>query len=120
LISDKKIISALLFLVLFSPLSFRQIFNFSKLDSYKKIFVDTDDFGVSYLQNLEHALNKIERDTLQFEVLNELAYYWHTRRNLSTALEFTEKGLELTSEKQSLECTVSNYPGIYIVTTGKT
>ncbi|MBZ9631277.1 hypothetical protein LB465_10850 [Salegentibacter sp. LM13S] len=83
------------------------------------VFVQTHDFGLSYLRDLEFGLKKIKTDTLKFEVLNDLAYYWHTR-NLSAALEFTEKELELTSEKQPLEWTVSNYPGIYIVTTGKT
>lgn len=97
MIPEKKILIALIFLVPCSPLSYGQIFNFSKTDPYKKVFVETDDFGVSYLQDLEDALDKIERDTLKFEVLNDLAYYWHTR-NLGKALEFTKMGLALTSE----------------------
>lgn len=62
--------------------------------------METDDFDSSYLQILENALDKIETDTIKFAVLNDLAYYWHTR-NLTTALDFTEKGLKLTSQKNN-------------------
>ncbi len=100
MILEKKLFLALFFLVLFCPSIYGQIFDFSKPDPYKKVFVETDDFGLSYLKDLEESLEKIESDTLKFEVLNDLAYYWHTR-NLSTALEFTEKGLALTLEKNN-------------------
>ncbi|MDT0646305.1 histidine kinase dimerization/phosphoacceptor domain -containing protein [Zunongwangia sp. F260] len=100
MILKKQIILAFFSLLLASPLTYGQIFDFSKPDPYKKVFVKTDNFGVSYLQELENALAKIDRDSLKFEVLNDLAYYWHTR-NLGTALEFTKKGLELTSEKNN-------------------
>ena len=100
MILEKKLFLALFFLVLFCPSIYGQIFDFSKPDPYKKVFVETDDFGLSYLKDLEESLEKIESDTLNFEVLNDLAYYWHTR-NLSTTLEFTEKGLALTLEKNN-------------------
>lgn len=91
----------LFFGVLFSTSGFGQIFDFSKTDPYKKVFSETDDFGASYLQILEDALYEIETDSIKFAVLNDLAYYWHTR-NLTTALDFTEKGLKLTSEKNNV------------------
>lgn len=100
MITAKNIIGALFFVALFSLSGYGQIFDFSKPDPYKNVFVETDDFDVSYLQELEDALDKIESDTLQFAVLNDLAYYWHTR-NLTTALDFTKKGLQLTTEKDN-------------------
>ena len=33
-------------------------------------------------------------------MLNDLAYYWHTR-NLGVALDFTQKGLQLTAGKRN-------------------
>ena len=89
------------FAVLLSHSAYGQIFDFGKPDPYQKVFVETDDFDASYLQVLEEALPKLEQDTLKFEVLNDLAYYWHTR-NLITALEFTERGLAITKEKKNL------------------
>lgn len=100
MITGKNIILALFFVALFCSSGNGQIFDFSKPDSYKKVFVETDDFDVSYLQILEDALDKIETDTLKFTVLNDLSYYWHTR-NLITALDFTEKGLKLTTKKNN-------------------
>ncbi|SKB62232.1 Two-component sensor histidine kinase, contains HisKA and HATPase domains [Salegentibacter holothuriorum] len=92
----------MLFVLAFlSPLAYGQIFDFDKPNPYKKIFVETDNFDASYLNELEGALSSIKIDTIKFEVLNDLAYYWHTR-NLSIALKYTEKGLELTSGKNNL------------------
>ncbi len=85
-----------IFIACFSVPGFGQIFHFSQPDPYQKIFVETDDFDTSYLQELEDALKKIKQDTLYYEILNDLAYYWHTR-NLNRALEFTETGLDLTA-----------------------
>jgi two-component sensor histidine kinase len=84
--------------VLSSVLCFGQIMDFTKENPYKKVFAETDDFDDSYLSVLEEALEKIKNDTIRFSILNDLAYYWHTR-NLNTALEFTEKGLALTAAK---------------------
>ncbi|TDN86382.1 two-component sensor histidine kinase [Salegentibacter sp. 24] len=90
----------LFFSVFFRPLSYGQIFDSAKVDPYQKVFVETDNFGFSYLEELEASLSKIQADTLKFEVLNDLAYYWHTR-NLNTALKFTENGLKLSSKKSN-------------------
>lgn len=68
------------------------------LSAYKKVFVETDDFGETYLRDLEHDLEDMEIDTIRFSILNDLAYFWHTR-NLNTALDFTKKGLKLTLDK---------------------
>lgn len=64
---------------------------------YKKVFVDTDNFGPSYLDSLEASYEKVPIDSVKFSILNDLAYYWHTR-NLKESLEWTRKGLELTRD----------------------
>ena len=76
-----------------------QIIDFSKENPYNKVFVDTDNFGASYLDTLENALPYIKTDTIKFSVLNDLAYFWHTR-NLNSALNFTVAGLEITKSKK--------------------
>ncbi len=75
-----------------------QIVDLNNEKPYKKVFVDTDNFGASYLDILEESYPLAKPDSLQFSMLNDLAYYWHTR-NLNTALDFTLKGLELTTSK---------------------
>ena len=88
-------------LLLLSPLiSYGQIIDLTKEDPYTKVFVETDNFGTSYLQILEDAVDNIENDTIKFSVLNDLAYYWHSR-NLLRSLEFTKKGMALTKEKDN-------------------
>ena len=77
---------------------FAQLIDIKKENPYKKVFVETDNFGPSYLDTLEEALGKVKNDTVHFSILNDLAYYWHTR-NLIKALHFTEKGLRLTASK---------------------
>lgn len=72
-----------------------QFIDFDSENPYKKVFVETDNFGASYLDILEDAYQKAKPDSLKFSMLNDLAYYWHTR-NLNTALHFTEEGLKLT------------------------
>ena len=69
--------------------------------SYKKVFVETDQFGAGYLDTLALKLPKIKNDTLYFSVLNDLAYYWHTR-NLDSALKYTVRGLDTTQKKKNL------------------
>ena len=77
-------------LLLLSPLiSYGQIIDLTKEDPYTKVFVETDNFGTSYLQILEDAVDNIENDTIKFSVLNDLAYYWHSR-NLLRSLEFAK------------------------------
>lgn len=75
-----------------------QIFEFGSQHPYKKVFVETDNFGPSYLDSLEQGYTKIKTDSVRFSILNDLAYYWHTR-NLNTAMDFTKKGLRKTAEK---------------------
>ncbi len=79
---------------------FSQIIDLNSDHPYKKVFVETDNFGASYLNILEENLTKIDSDTIQFSILNDLAYYWHTR-NLNKAYSFTKKGLKLTKKKKN-------------------
>lgn len=76
-----------------------QIIDFTSENSYNRVFVDTDNFGISYLDILERSYPQSKIDTIQFNILNDLAYYWHTR-NLTKALDFTKEGLQLTREKK--------------------
>jgi two-component sensor histidine kinase len=71
---------------------FAQIVDLTQPKPYKKVFVDTDNFGVSYLDTLESAYPAIAVDSIRFSILNDLAYYWHTR-NLIKALAITNKAL---------------------------
>lgn len=70
-----------------------QIVRSSNEISYKKVFVETDNFGPSYLRILEDALPFTQPDSLRFSLWNDLAYYWHTR-NLDSALTHTREGLK--------------------------
>ena len=94
-----KLILFYLFAMLNHSFCFGQIIDFNEENPYKKVFVDTDNFGASYLQILEDALPYAENDTLKFSILNDLGYYWHTR-NLPKALDFTNIGLRLTIAKK--------------------
>ena len=60
--------------------------------------METDNFGSSYLDSLAVNYPRATPDSTKFSMLNDLAYYWHTR-NLNTALAFTRKGLALTASK---------------------
>jgi len=82
-----------------SGLAFAQIIDFDSETPYKKVFVDTDNFGTSYLDILEDSYSMAKPDSQKFSMLNDLAYYWHSR-NLVTALDFAIKGLQLTSDKK--------------------
>ncbi len=79
----------------------QDIIDLNSAEPYKKVFVDTDNFGLSYLDVLEAAYPKIKEDSIKFSVLNDLAYYWHTR-DLEKALSFTKIGLDLTRKKMDL------------------
>lgn len=76
-----------------------QIIDFESENSYNRVFIDTDNFGISYLDILEKSYPHSKSDTIQYNILNDLAYYWHTR-NLTKALVFTKEGLQLTREKK--------------------
>ncbi|MFT6797784.1 MAG: two-component sensor histidine kinase, partial [Maribacter sp.] len=78
-----------------------QLIDSNRLNLYTKVFVETDNFGDSYLEYLEQGFDTVENDSIQFSILNDLAYYWHTR-NLNTALDFTRKGLQLTKAKENV------------------
>ena len=75
-----------------------QFIDFNSENPYKKVFVKSDNFGFSYLDQLQEAFPKATPDSLKFSMLNDLAYYWHTR-NLVKAMKFTQKGLKLTRSK---------------------
>lgn len=93
------LVLVLFFSFLISGNLFAQIVDFNRENSYKKVFVDTDNFGASYLEILEEAYPNATPDSIQFSMLNDLAYYWHTR-DLNTASEFTKIGLQLTRQKK--------------------
>ncbi|MEX0289819.1 MAG: histidine kinase dimerization/phosphoacceptor domain -containing protein [Flavobacteriaceae bacterium] len=77
-----------------------QIVDFNRENPYSKVFVQTDNFGISYLDTLELAYLSARKEDLKFSILNDLAYYWHTR-NLNKAMEYTHEGLALTSKSQN-------------------
>ncbi|MCJ7468445.1 MAG: tetratricopeptide repeat protein [Maribacter sp.] len=80
--------------------SFAQLIDFDSENPYKKVFVATDNFGASYLQILEEGYLKAKTDSLKFSILNDLAYYWHTR-NLVKAMKYTKKGLRMTAKNSN-------------------
>lgn len=80
--------------------------------SYDKVFVDTDNFGVSYLDTLEASYSRMAVDTVRFSMLNDLGYYWHTR-NLLKAKEFNEIGLS-----QAKQCNNALWEGRFQITQG--
>lgn len=90
----KGLISLVILLGNYSTLS-SQIIDFNSEFPYKKVFVATDNFGASYLDTLEIAVGKTTIDTLKFSILNDLAYFWHSR-NLNRAMKYTIDGLKQT------------------------
>ncbi len=79
-----------------------QVVEKNGLFQYKEIFVDSDDFGPEYLEQLENSLTQITADSLmRLRILNDLGYYYHTR-NLNKALEFVTQGLEEATEQDNL------------------
>ncbi|WP_047245022.1 tetratricopeptide repeat-containing sensor histidine kinase [Maribacter thermophilus] len=81
--------------------SYGQIVDLKSKHPYTKVFVETDNFGASYLDTLEQNYSKVKKDSIRFSMLNDLGYYWHTR-NLNKALAFTEVGLEYTAQTDTL------------------
>lgn len=89
--SMKRIYILLIFLI--PNLVFAQIVKKNGLFHYKKVFVESDDFGPEYLEELENSLIKITDDSLvRLQILNDLGYYYHTR-NLNKALKLINQGL---------------------------
>jgi two-component sensor histidine kinase len=80
--------------------SFGQLIDFDSENPYKKVFVETDNFGASYLEILEEAYPKAKTDSLKFLIFNDLAYYWHTR-NLVKAMKYTKEGLRMTANNSN-------------------
>jgi two-component sensor histidine kinase/predicted Zn-dependent protease len=76
------------------PAGDSRIVDFDREPVYLKVFVDTDNFGPSYLDSLEAAYLRVDIDTIKFEILNDLAYYWHTR-SLNKSLGLATDGLEM-------------------------
>ena len=77
----------------------QNLYDINRSPAYKRVFVDTDNFGLSYLEDLERIYPRVSVDSVRYAVLNDLAYYWHTR-DLNKSLEFTKEGLELTRGNQ--------------------
>jgi len=96
-----KAVCFCVFSILNCGFSFAQFVDFSSENPYKKVFVDTDNFGPSYLDILEDAYPKAKDDSMRFSILNDLAYYTHTR-NLIKAMDFTKMGLRRTSSKKNI------------------
>jgi two-component sensor histidine kinase len=99
LIFFKALIFAIVY-IFCGSFCYGQIVDLNNENSYKKVFVDTDNFGASYLDTLGLSYKKVKNDEIQFSMLNDLAYYWHTR-NLLVALKFTKEGLKLTSSSEN-------------------
>ncbi|MBT8222843.1 MAG: ATP-binding protein [Eudoraea sp.] len=93
--TNRVLVTALIFaltLVGNSPLH-GQIITYNPEVSYNKVFVDTDNFGTSYLDTLALGYTTVRSEQTQMEILNDLAYYWHTR-NLNRSRDYTLQGLE--------------------------
>lgn len=67
---------------------------------YLRVFVETDDFDASYLDQLEEGYPLIKVDSLKFSALNDLAYYTHTR-DLKKSLDLARTGLEMAKESNN-------------------
>lgn len=72
--------------------AFAQLDNGGGSIQYLRIFEETDDFGMEYLDVLEGSLENVKNDTLRFKIINDLGYHYHTR-NLQKALEIINQGL---------------------------
>ncbi len=97
-----KAVCVVLCSLLNANLVFSQIITNESENSYRRVFVDTDNFGLSYLDTLENAYKEADTDSVKFSMLNDLGYYWHTR-NLIKALDFNRQGLALAvNSKDSL------------------
>ena len=79
----------------------QKLIDFNREGIYTKVFVETDNFGASYLAELEKHYPQIKVDSIRFSVLNDLAYFWHTR-DLDKALGFAQQGLEDAVSQESL------------------
>lgn len=92
-----NLIFIFLLLIFFPIFCFGQIVDFNRTPVYLSVFDQTDNFDTSYLTILEKSFYQAKEDTLRLALINDLAYYWHTR-NLDKALGFTYQGLALASQ----------------------
>ncbi|MEO9033717.1 MAG: hypothetical protein ABI285_10785 [Ginsengibacter sp.] len=70
-----------------------QFLDYSKDPAYQTVFVATDNFDSSYLNQLEKAYETAAPDSLKLAIGNDMAYYWHTR-NLDKANKLAHKVLD--------------------------
>ena len=96
----KSVLRLILLLLTAAPFISRQvsaqIYDPDRAAPYQRVFVETDEFGIHYLDTLEKYWDQPEEE-IRFAMLNDLAYYWHTR-NLLTSMQWTKKGLEITKD----------------------
>jgi two-component sensor histidine kinase/Tfp pilus assembly protein PilF len=98
---------------LISTLGFAQIESENRFFQYHEVFVETDDFGSEYLDDLEIAIAKIPKDApVRLKIINDLGYYYHTR-NLNKALKIIQEGI-----KESIEKNQSYWVGKLLVSKG--
>ncbi|SIR25021.1 tetratricopeptide repeat protein [Maribacter ulvicola] len=100
-IAHLNIFQLILLWLLGSSLTYGQIVDLKEPNPYKKVFIETDNFGSSYLDTLAHHYRNMKTDSIKYSMLNDLSYYWHTR-NLNTALDYTKEGLAITAPADSL------------------
>ena len=97
--SSRNLSLLILLIILISRVEFiagqNKLVDESREVPYQRVFVDTDNFGASYLDTLKHYYPRVESPTLRYNILNDLAYYTHTR-DLDRALDFATSGLEMT------------------------
>lgn len=74
-----------------------QLIDLDRKPPYLPVFEQTDRFDTTYLTVLESAFYRVKDDTVRLALINDLAYYWHTR-NLHKAMTFTQQGLGLATE----------------------
>ncbi|NAS11962.1 tetratricopeptide repeat protein [Flavobacteriaceae bacterium R33] len=109
--SGKLVLCCWVWLLILSEVN-SQIVDSKQFPPYQKVFVATDAFDDTYLDILKTQLDRSEVDSVRFSILNDLAYYWHTR-NLKTAAEFNDQGLNETHiAKDSL------WHGRFLITQG--
>lgn len=98
---DFVLVKALFTTLFFGVVSFvhAQIVEPGKTNPYNKVFIHTDNFGVSYLDSLDLGMQKVESDQVRMDILNDLAYYWHTR-NLKRSKELAIQGIKLAWDLQ--------------------
>jgi two-component sensor histidine kinase len=73
-----------------------QLVDVERTPPYLPVFVETDAFDTSYLDVLERAYRQARDTSLRLALINDLAYYSHTR-NLEQAAAFAREGLALAA-----------------------